>query len=151
MADVFSKGKRSQIMAAVRSKGNKETEGRLVTILRIYGITGWRRHQPLPGNPDFIFRRERLAVFVDGCFWHGCKTHLRMPQSNREYWTRKIALNSARDRLTNRLLKKAGWRVLRVWAHSLKAPDLVAQRISSELRIAQAQRIDSGSRYERPT
>jgi DNA mismatch endonuclease, patch repair protein len=65
-------------MAAVRSRGNKDTELKLIAILRGYHIKGWRRHQPLPGKPDFLFRRYRLAVFVDGCFWHGCRFHLHM-------------------------------------------------------------------------
>jgi len=68
MADVFSKRKRSQVMAAIRSKGNKDTELKLASILRAHGIKGWRRHQPLVGKPDFIFLKQRLAVFVDGCF-----------------------------------------------------------------------------------
>ena len=68
MPDVFTKKKCSQIMAAIRSRGNKATELKLATILRTARITGWRRHQPLPGRPDFVFRRQRLAVFVDGCF-----------------------------------------------------------------------------------
>ncbi len=65
MADVLSKKKRSQVMAAIRSTGNRATELRLAAIFRAHGIPGWRRHQPLPGTPDFVFRRERLAVFVD--------------------------------------------------------------------------------------
>jgi hypothetical protein len=68
MPDVFTKKKCSQIMAAIRSRGNKATELKLATILRTARITGWRRHQPLPGRHDFVFRRQRLAVFVDGCF-----------------------------------------------------------------------------------
>ena len=82
MTDVFSKKKRSQVMAAIRSKGNKTTELRLASILRAHGISGWRRHQPLFGKPDFVFRRERLAVFVDGCFWHGCPQAL--PNASRK-------------------------------------------------------------------
>jgi DNA mismatch endonuclease (patch repair protein) len=121
-------------MAAIHSKGNAGTELKLMAIFRVHGITGWRRHQPLPGCPDFVFRRERLTVFVDGCFWHGCRWHLRMPHDNRAYWKRKIAGNVARDRLTNRRLREAGWRVLRVWEHSLKAPEKVARRIISELK-----------------
>jgi len=120
-------------MAAISSTGNKTTELRLAAILRAHGITGWRRHQPLPGKPDFVFRRERLAIFVDGCFWHGCRWHLRMPQDNRSYWQRKIARNIQRDRETNRLLKRAGWRVLRVWEHALRSSDAVARRIDSKL------------------
>lgn len=126
-------------MAAIHSEGNKATELRLVAILRAYGITGWRRHRILPGRPDFVFDRERLAVFVDGCFWHGCRRHLRMPQSNREYWQRKIARNVARDRTSKLLLKKAGWRILRLWEHSLKAPNTVARRLISRLSAARNQ------------
>jgi len=83
VADVFTKKKRSEVMAAIRSTGNRATELRLAAIFREHGITGWSRHQPLPGKPDFIFRRERLAIFVDGCFWHGCRWHCRMPKSRR--------------------------------------------------------------------
>jgi len=80
MADVFSKTKRSAVMAAIRSRGNKDTEMKLAAITRTHGITGWRRHLPLPGRPDFAFRKERVAVFVDGCFWHGCPLHGHKPR-----------------------------------------------------------------------
>jgi DNA mismatch endonuclease (patch repair protein) len=120
-------------MASVRSRGNKDTELKVVSILRAHSIKGWRRNQSLPGKPDFLFRRERLALFVDGCFWHGCRLHLRMPQNNRGYWQPKIAGNVARDRATNRVLANAGWRVLRVWEHSLRKPDWIAARIKSAL------------------
>jgi DNA mismatch endonuclease, patch repair protein len=133
---MFTKKKRSQIMAAIRSKGNKATEQKLAAILRAARITGWRRHQPIPGHPDFMFRRQRLAVFVDGCFWHGCRWHCRMPEGNRAYWQRKIARNRDRDRHTTRLLRSQGWRVLRIWGHSLIAPQVVAARITSELSLA---------------
>ena len=133
MPDVFTEKQRSQVMAAVRSRGNKDTELKLAAMLRTARIRGWRRHQPILGCPDFLFRRERLAVFVDGCFWHGCRHHCRVPQANREYWHRKIARNAARDRNTNRLLRQAGWRVLRIWGHSLRSPELVIRRITSEL------------------
>jgi DNA mismatch endonuclease, patch repair protein len=135
MADVFSKKKRSQVMAAIRSKGNKATELKLISIFRANGIAGWRRNMKLPGKPDFVFRRERLAVFVDGCFWHGCKWHCRLPQNNRRYWQNKIVRNAARDKATSLNLKKIGWQVLRVWEHSLKTPTLVAQRIKSLLSM----------------
>jgi DNA mismatch endonuclease (patch repair protein) len=129
VADIFSKRKRSQVMAAVRSKGNKDTELKLVSILRAHGITGWRRHRPMPGKPDFNFPKQRLAVFVDGCFWHGCRRRCRMPQDNRRYWQAKISRNAARDRATTRLLRQAGWRVLRVWEHELKDDSKVATRV----------------------
>jgi DNA mismatch endonuclease (patch repair protein) len=136
MADVFSKRKRSQVMAAIRSKGNKATEMKLGSILRAQRIKGWRRHRPLPGKPDFIFRKQRLAVFVDGCFWHGCRWHCRMPQANRQYWQEKISRNVARDRATTRLLRATGWRVVRFWQHSLKDSDFVTRSIKSELSAA---------------
>src|SRR5437763_4097366 len=108
MADAISQAKRSQVMAAIRSRGNKATELKLASILRAAGITGWRRHQPLPGRPDFVFRHERVAIFVDGCFWHGCRRHCRMPRDNRAYWQNKIDRNAVRDRATNTILATAG-------------------------------------------
>lgn len=121
-------------MAAIRSKGNKSTELKLVAILRAHGLTGWRRHQALPGRPDFIFRKERLAIFVDGCFWHGCPKHCRLPKSRVEYWNPKIARNKLRDRGSRTILRSAGWRVCRVWEHELREPDRVAARLGRLLR-----------------
>jgi DNA mismatch endonuclease (patch repair protein) len=118
--DTVSAAKRSEIMRAVRSRGNKATELPLMQLLRRHRITGWRRHAPLTGRPDFIFRRRQLAVFVDGCFWHGCPTHCRMPASNQAYWRPKIARNIARDKLVTAALRKRGWRVLRIWEHDLR-------------------------------
>lgn len=120
MTDVFSKKQRSRIMAAVRSTGNRDTEDILVTIFRRNGITGWRRHLPLIGKPDFTFRERGVVVFVDGCFWHGCSLHLRMPATNRGYWLKKIARNKARDKVVTRKLRSSGWLVLRLWEHELK-------------------------------
>lgn len=129
MSDVFTKIKRSQVMAAIRSRGNKDTELKFVAILRAAGITGWRRHQSLPGRPDFVFRRARLAVFIDGCFWHGCPTHGRKPGSNRGYWIPKLRKNRERDLAVSQQLELKGWTVLRLWEHQLSAPVLVAKRI----------------------
>jgi DNA mismatch endonuclease (patch repair protein) len=133
VADTFSKSKRSQIMAAVRSRGNKETEAKLAGLLRSHRITGWRRHPNLPGNPDFVFPRQRLALFVDGCFWHGCRKHCRMPATNCNYWRAKISRNVARDKVTARALRNAGWRVIRLWSHALRKPRAVINRINKEL------------------
>ena len=120
-------------MAAIKSKGNKATELKLVGIFHQNKIVGWRRNLQLFGNPDFAFPKRRLAVFVDGCFWHGCRKHFRKPSDNREYWHKKILRNQKRDKLVTKNLRNAGWRVLRVWEHSLKTPGLVAKRIKSLL------------------
>ena len=121
MADVWSKKKRSAVMSLIRSRGNQETELRLIEIMRAVGICGWRRGQALSGKPDFVFRRERLAIFVDGCFWHGCKRCYRRPSSNQKYWDAKIARNRARDRNVSRKLRTEGWSVIRIWHHDLNA------------------------------
>lgn len=117
--DTVSVAERSRIMSAVRSGGNKATELVLMTLMRKHGITGWRRRVRLSGKPDFVFTRQRVAVFVDGCFWHGCPKHCRMPKGNQGYWKPKIAGNQARDALVTRTLRRARWRVLRVWEHEL--------------------------------
>lgn len=120
MSDVFSKKKRSEVMSRIRSRGNKDTELALAKLLRQHRITGWRRNQPVFGKPDFIFPQFRLAVFVDGCFWHGCLKHSRPPQSNQAYWRQKMIRNKTRDHFVSRVLRQTGWRVLRIWQHELK-------------------------------
>ena len=75
-------------------------------------------------KPDFVFRKERLVVFVDGCFWHGCPAHYTRPKARRAFWDAKIAANRARDRRVDRALRASGWRVLHVWEHALKAREL---------------------------
>jgi len=72
MTDIWTKQKRSEVMSLIRSHGNKATEMRLIEVFKAHEIIGWRRKQKLPGKPDFVFRKERLCLFVDGCFWHGC-------------------------------------------------------------------------------
>jgi DNA mismatch endonuclease (patch repair protein) len=119
MSDVFTKTKRSEVMSRIRGRGNKDTELALAKLLRRHGITGWRRGQPVFGKPDFIFRKARLAVFVDGCFWHGCPKHATKPANNRAFWHRKLSANRTRDALVTRTLRSQGWRVLRIWEHEL--------------------------------
>lgn len=120
MADVFTKEKRSAVMARIRSTGNAETELAMMRLFREGGIVGWQRNFPLPGRPDFVFPKVRLAVFVDGCFWHGCPTHGRQPSSNRGYWTVKLKRNRQRDREVSRKIKVRGWKVVRIWHHELR-------------------------------
>ncbi len=129
MADVFDKKKRSEIMSRVKGRGNAATEVRLVSVFREHRITGWRRQYALFGKPDFVFPKRRLAVFVDGCFWHGCPVHGTMPNTNIEFWQKKLQRNRERDQKVNRELKKVGWRIVRVWQHELKDPNKVAQKL----------------------
>jgi DNA mismatch endonuclease, patch repair protein len=123
-------------MARVRGRGNKSTEEKLARLFRQSGIKGWRRHLPLPGTPDFAFPRERLAIFVDGCFMHGCPRHATFPATRRNFWLQKFATNQARDRRVSRELRRRGWHVVHVWEHELKKPARVLARIRRALAAA---------------
>jgi DNA mismatch endonuclease (patch repair protein) len=90
------------------------------------------------GRPDFVFPRDRVAVFVDGCFWHACPLHGSIPETNKEFWSRKLLRNAARDREVTRTLKSKGWRVVRIWQHDLNSPDRVIRRIRRSLRTDSA-------------
>lgn len=136
MVDVFTKAKRSDVMSRIRSHGNRDTEVRLIAVFRENDITGWRRNSPLFGKPDFVFPAQRVAVFVDGCFWHGCPDHYSEPANNAEFWSRKLVQNRNRDRLVNRTLRKLGWKVIRIWEHALKGKTgRVASRISRAICV----------------
>lgn len=112
---------RSRVMASVRSKGNRSTEVRLRACLVRSGLRGWRMHaDDLPGKPDFVFDEAKLAIFVDGCFWHSCPLHCRLPKSRKEYWHTKIANNRKRDKKNSHELRRMGWRVVRIWEHRIK-------------------------------
>jgi len=121
VTDWLTREQRSRNMASIRSEGNSTTERVFLSILRQAGICGWRRHLKLPGKPDFAFRSQRLAIFLDGCFWHGCPRCYRLPQDNRSYWKQKLLGNRFRDRLRARELRSLGWSVLRIWEHTLKS------------------------------
>ncbi len=164
MADVFTKAKRSEVMSRIRSRGNRDTELALARLLRVNHITGWRRHPlvrvasgkcqvtlkarasvlspvtrhlSLTVRPDFVFLKSRTAIFVDGCFWHGCPKHATKPANNRAFWKKKLAGNKKRDALVTRTLRRAGWRVVRIWEHELQrlkaGPNKVVQRIEKYL------------------
>ncbi|HRE52162.1 MAG TPA: very short patch repair endonuclease, partial [Flavitalea sp.] len=115
MADVFTKEQRSEIMRKVKSDRNKSTELRVIAFFRSNSIKGWRRNYKLFGKPDFVFLKIKTAVFVDGCFWHGHDCRNTRPQTNQDYWQKKIARNRERDKAVTKTLKLRGWRVIRVW------------------------------------
>jgi len=84
-------------------------------------------------KPDFVFSKQKVALFVDGCFWHGCPKHANMPRNNRDFWAKKLQGNKDRDKLVNRELRKLGWTVVRVWEHELKNPGKVAAKLKKAL------------------
>lgn len=138
MPDVFTPQKRSEVMARIRGRGNKDTEVALAVLLRTNGLKGWRRHIPIVGRPDFVFRTQRVAVFVDGCFWHCCPKHSNIPANNRKFWARKLAKNRQRDRFVTATLRASGWRVIRIWEHDLRTrPAFCIGRIARALRTSE--------------
>ncbi len=118
--DKVSKQTRSRIMSRVRSTGNKSTEARLRAFLAQSGIRGWRLRPPgIEGKPDFAFEKERVAIFVDGAFWHGAPGFARFPKSRTDYWKPKIERNKQRDRHVTNQLRRKGWAVMRFWDFEL--------------------------------
>ena len=131
MSDVFSKRKRSEVMAKIRGSGNASTELLLISIFRKNRISGWRRSYPIFGKPDFVFPKFKLAIFVDGCFWHGCPLprHAPIPKNKRSWWILKLERTKSRDAEVTKELKKQGWKVLRLWEHSLMDEATIARRV----------------------
>lgn len=119
--DIFTKAKRSSVMAAIRHRGNRSTEGTFAGLLRCHRISGWKLHQStVTGKPDFYFPKRRIAVFVDGCFWHGCPKCFQAPRQNAAFWAEKIERNRKRDRKVARALRREGVEVIRIWEHDLE-------------------------------
>lgn len=133
---MLSVANRSKLMSLIRGRGNKSTEVRLARALRAEGLVGWLRHLPLPGRPDFTFRKQKVCIFVHGCFWHGCPNCYRMPRTNTAFWATKVSGNQARDRRVKRELRAKGYRVLVVWECQLRgtrAP-AIARRVLRVLK-----------------
>ncbi|WP_233437934.1 very short patch repair endonuclease [Agromyces laixinhei] len=125
----------------------RDTNPELV-VRRVLHAAGMRYRvnaTPVPGvrrTADVVFTRVKLAVFIDGCFWHGCTTHYQRPAKNQAYWDAKVEANRRRDRETDALLRAHGWTVLRIWEHDVRAyPEGVGTHIRSvyeELRTSHA-------------
>lgn len=109
---------KSEQMARVRSKDT----GSELTLRKAVWKEGlrYRLHTRLPGTPDLAFPGARVAIFVDGCFWHGCPDHYTRPVRNAEFWRAKLKRNRDRDKRVDRELKAAGWLVVRIWEHELR-------------------------------
>ena len=124
MTDVFTKDKRSDIMRKVKSSKNDSTENKLINYFKSKTIKGWRRNCKVYGKPDFIFPKERIAIFVDGCFWHGHDCRNTRPKQNENYWQVKISKNMERDVKVTEHLEKLGWLVIRIWECELKRKNI---------------------------
>lgn len=126
MPDSVSKRKRSQIMSKVRSK---ETKLELQFKELIKGRR-FRYQQKIKGNPDFASKKNKIAIFIDSCFWHKCPKHFRQPNSNKKYWIPKIKRNVERAKEVNKQLKEDGWKVIRFWEHEIKKnPERCIKRV----------------------
>lgn len=117
--DTVSKNKRSEIMRAVKSKDTK-LEIAFRKSLSAKGLRYLRNSGKYFGKPDIIFKKYKIAIFIDSCFWHGCKKHCRIPSTNKTYWIKKIKRNKDRDKKVNRYYQKLGWKLYRIWEHNLK-------------------------------
>lgn len=133
MADVFDGKKRSEIMKKVRSRNNKSTELKLIQVFRENSIKGWRRGYPVKGHPDFVFLDKKIAVFVDGCFWHGHDCRNTRPADHAEYWAKKRERNIRHDKEVAAMFEQRGWRVVRIWECELKKKnrELLLKKIES--------------------
>lgn len=154
MADVFDKKTRSRIMKAVRTAGT-DPEERLAIALRACGFKFRQNDETVFGKPDFVFRRARLAVFVDGDFWHGRAWFERgaVPSTNARFWIGKFERNSRRDRLVDRVLRRSGWSVMRLWASDVRRrPAASAAKVRARLRrlVLRGRPFPQGPAQKRP-
>ncbi len=132
MADVHTPEQRSYNMSRIRGSGTKP-ELLLKNALR---GTRLRYHPKMKGNPDFASRKNRLAVFVDGCFWHGCPRCYTEPVTRKDFWKAKIERNRKRDMTVTKALRKDGWKVLRIWEHDVKKnTESVVKKIRMNMNV----------------
>ena len=118
--DVYDKNKRSDIMSKVRYKNGKSTEQKLIKMFKERHTTGWRRTYKMIGKPDFVFPKQKIVIFVDGCFWHGHNCRNVIPKDNAEYWDKKREKNIQRAKAVTETISSRGWRVVRIWECELK-------------------------------
>lgn len=134
--------KTSRIMACIKSQ---DTRPELVLRKHLWrmGSRGYRIKSKLPGRPDICFSSVKLVVFIDGCFWHGCPVHFRLPKKNTEYWSAKIAGNITRDRNNGLILESLGFKVVRVWEHLVKSDPAQAASIVMDEVCRRRQELNS--------
>ena len=122
--DVYDKIKRSEIMSKVRYRNGKSTELKLIKMFKDRHITGWRRTYKMIGKPDFVFPKQKIVIFVDGCFWHGHDCRNVTPKNNADYWDKKRERNIQRDKAVTQTILNRGWRVVRIWECELKVRNI---------------------------
>lgn len=130
MADVYTKAKRSEIMARIKGQ-NTSPEHTIARLLRKINVRYRRNVKSIIGQPDFVVYSPKIVIFVHGCFWHNhanCK-RAKLPTTNRTFWKRKILGNKRRDNKITRFLRKQGWRVITIWQCSLRNENRVFQRL----------------------
>ena len=129
MADVLTPEQRAYNMSRIRGK-NTAPEVKLRKMLFANDIRGYRVHYNLLGRPDIVFIKKKIAIFIDGCFWHKCPVCFQEPETRKEFWMKKIQSNIDRDNKVRGLLKKEGWTVVRIWEHEIrKEPEKAARKI----------------------
>lgn len=133
MTDVLTPEQRKCNMSRIRGK-NTEPEIMFRKLLFSHGIRGYRIHYDLSGKPDVVFIKKKIAIFIDGCFWHKCPECFQEPETRKEFWMKKIHSNVDRDMKVNEQLRKDGWTIIRFWEHEVrKSPDSVIEKIISFL------------------
>jgi DNA mismatch endonuclease (patch repair protein) len=135
VTDVFSKRKRSQIMSRIRSSGTKPERVCWSLVREVTGRSCRHNVASLPGSPDVVVRSLRLAVFMDGCYWHSCPLHGSKPKSNVAFWNDKLRKNVLRDRRTRRELRRLGWTVWVLWEHDLREKAVPRTRRNLRKRV----------------
>ncbi|MFA6364309.1 very short patch repair endonuclease [Methanoregula sp.] len=136
MTDVLTREQRTFNMSKIRGK-NTGPEVKLRKLLWSQGIRGYRIHYNLPGKPDIVFTKKKIAIFIDGCFWHKCPVCFQVPETRKEFWMKKIYSNVERDKKVNEQLKVEGWTVMRFWEHDIrKKPDNVIKKIKKKMSFS---------------
>jgi DNA mismatch endonuclease (patch repair protein) len=116
-------------MSQIKSK-NTKPEKIIRKLLWQHGIKNYRIHYKLPGKPDIVFLKNRIAIFIDGCFWHKCPKCFRKPATRTTFWMKKIWNNLNRDRKNEEILKNSKWKIIRVWEHDIKKnPEKTVKKI----------------------
>jgi DNA mismatch endonuclease (patch repair protein) len=133
MTDVLTKKQRSYCMSRIRAK-DTQPEVILRKALSSAGLKGYRLHYKLIGKPDIVFPKRRIAIFIDGCFWHRCPKCFIKPGTNKSFWKKKIDSNVKRDKTVNAELKSKGWKVLRIWEHELRKEKIIKRRILDKIK-----------------